>query len=69
MWLWDINNINFIVGYKKDHSFSTKEFFISLAMGYLIDQETQNSNIKSNLVRITWNANRIGHILCRNIIE
>jgi hypothetical protein len=44
MWLWDINNINFIVGYKKYHSCSNKDFFINLPMDPLIHQKTQKSN-------------------------
>jgi len=46
MWLWDMNNINFIPGYKKYHTWSTTDFYISLAMEWLIDQKTQNSNLK-----------------------
>jgi len=44
MWLWDINNITFIVGYKKYHSCSKMDFFITLVMEQLIDQKTQKSN-------------------------
>ena len=33
MWLWDTNNINFILGYKS-----------TTVMEWLIDQKTQNSN-------------------------
>jgi hypothetical protein len=46
MWLWDINNINFIPGYKKYHSWSTTDFYISLDMEWLINQKPQNSNLK-----------------------
>jgi hypothetical protein len=71
MWLWDINNINFILEYKKCHGWSTMDFFISLAMEWLIDQKTQKSNPKSNSMnmRTRRKANWIGHILCRNATE
>jgi len=29
MWLWDINNINIILGYKKYHSWSTTDFLLA----------------------------------------
>jgi len=44
MLLWDINNINFIVGYKKYHSCSNMDFFINLPIDPLIDQKTQKQN-------------------------
>jgi len=46
MWLWDIKNINFILGNKKYHSWSTTEFFICSAVEWLIDQRAKNSNLK-----------------------
>ena len=39
MWLWDINNINFILGYKKYYSRSTMDFFYQLSQGTVNRQE------------------------------
>jgi len=44
MWLWDINNITFIVGYKKYHSCSNMDFLINFVMERLIDQKMHKSN-------------------------
>jgi len=49
MWLWEKNNFNFILGYKKYHSCSTMDFFINIVMEQLIDQKTQNSNLEEKV--------------------
>jgi len=43
MWLWDINNNNFILGYKTYHSCLTIDFLIRVNMEWLVDQKTHNS--------------------------
>jgi hypothetical protein len=47
------------------------QFFIILAMEWLIDQITQESKLKRKEMhmRMRRKANGIGHILCKNIIE
>jgi light-regulated signal transduction histidine kinase (bacteriophytochrome) len=59
------------MGYKIYDGWSTMPLFIILAMEWLIDQKTQESNLKTKQMhmRTRRKANGIGHILCKNITE